>query len=341
MTAISTYTPFIEERRQLIAQTNDPALKQHYQAEIDLVESWNNDASEGSKDSKGIKDSKGSQYSGSSEYSKDSKDIKDSQYSEYSEDSGDIRDPEALPPPYVEHKTSSSNDEKKDDSAPPLNKPTISTKSSSTKYNTTPDGYAKDWHTIRFSNTTDEPITVHVTVASGQSLPDGVDANGDVVIQPGEYVDLTFAPETSANFRSTKGDGSVWNQGEVYFDEKNQVIWGNMSYIYGANSNMRMFSQDGQHAGYQGDLFENAPEDARIGNWGIMAPYDRYHHSDDPNNPDSATGGPDGAKNAGSKYLYSVLDKGEGYVGRGRPAENSDYDDASSLRFTKNVTIVF
>jgi hypothetical protein len=123
-------------------------------------------------------------------------------------------------------------------------------------------------------------------------LPEGVDANSEVTIQPGEYVDVAFPPESNANFKSTKGDGSVWNQGEVHFDEENHVISDNMSYIYGANSNMRIFSQDGQHSGYQGDLFENAPEDARVDDWSIVAPYDRFNHSDDPNNSDSATGEP-------------------------------------------------
>ena len=40
MTTISSYSPFIEQRQQLIKETNDPALKKHYQAEIDLVKSW-------------------------------------------------------------------------------------------------------------------------------------------------------------------------------------------------------------------------------------------------------------------------------------------------------------
>lgn len=320
MTTISPYTSFIEQRRHLIDQTKDPALKQHYQAEIDLVESWGGEDDGKSGD----------------------------------RDNGDIRDPD--PAPVTLYKTPDSNKGEVGDPIPtshgsskavkprfseePEQKPSEEAKKTSKNYKEAPDGYAEDWHTIRFSNTTDEPVTVHVTVAAGQQLPKGVDANGDVVIQPGEYVDLTFAPETSANFRTTKGDGSVWNQGEVYFDEKNQVIWGNKSYIYGANSNMRIFCEDGQHSGYQGDIFLNVPEDARVGDWGIMAPYDRYHHSDDPNNPDSATGGPNGAKNAGSRFFYSLLEKGEGYVGRGRPAEVTDYDDASSLRFTGKLAVV-
>ena len=216
-------------------------------------------------------------------------------------------------------------------------------------FNTVPHGYAADWHTVRFSNTNTEPITVVVTVASGQAAPKGVGVTRDpvdpnkvtVTIQPGQYVDLRFAPGTSANFHSTKGDGSVWNQGEVFFDEAKKIIWGNMSYIYGANSNMRIFSADGQHSGYLGDLLAKAPAAARLGDWGIMAPYDRSNHSDDPSNPNSATGGPNGAKNPGSTYLYNVLEKGEGYVGRGRPAEVTDYDDASSLRFTGNLAVVF
>jgi hypothetical protein len=215
-------------------------------------------------------------------------------------------------------------------------------------FSTVPNGYASDWHSVRFSNTTQEPITVEVTVAAGQALPQGVrvtrnpaDPNkATVTIQPGQYVDLTFAPGTSANFRSTKGDGSVWNQGEVFFDEADKTIWGNMSYIYGANSNMRIFSADGQHSGYLGNLVANGGN-ARVGDWGIKAPYDRFNHSDDPNNPDSATGGPHGAKNAGAAYLYGVLEKGEGYVHRGQPAQVNTYDDASSLRFTGSLAVVF
>jgi hypothetical protein len=225
--------------------------------------------------------------------------------------------------------------------APADAKPPAASKPGAGDFSTVPHGYATDWHTIRFSNTTDEPLTMHVTVAAGQPLPQGVDAHGNVTIQPGQYVDLTFAPDSSANFRSMKGDGSVWNQGEVAFDEKNHVVWGNTSYIYGANSNLRIFSQDGQHSGYLGDIVANAPADAKVGSWGIVAPYDRFNHSDDPNNPDSAAGGPDGAKNAGSTYLYAALDKGEGYVGRGRPVEVTDYDDASSLRFTGPLAVVF
>jgi hypothetical protein len=177
-------------------------------------------------------------------------------------------------------------------------------------------------------------------MAAGQAMPQGVDANGDVTIPPGGYVDLTFPAGSSGNFKTTKGDGSVWNQGELHFDEKDKVIWGNMSYIYGANSNMRIFSEGGQHSGYLGDIFENAPEDARVGDWGIVAPYDRDHHSDDPNNPDSATGGPDGAQNAGAKHFYGKLDEGEGYVHRGKPAQDDEYDDKSSKRFTGRVAVV-
>jgi hypothetical protein len=212
-----------------------------------------------------------------------------------------------------------------------------------------PHGYADDWHTVRFSNTTAEPITVEITVAAGQALPTGagitpnaIDPNKAIVrIEPGQHVDVTFASATSANFRSTKGDGSVWNQGEVFFDETNKVIWGNMSYIYGANSNMRIFSMDGQHSGHLGDIVANAPAESRVGTWGIQAPYDRFNPSDDPGNPDSATGGPAGPLNSGSAYLYSVLHKGEGYVHRGRPAEVTDYDDASSLRFSRPLAVVF
>jgi hypothetical protein len=216
-------------------------------------------------------------------------------------------------------------------------------------FSVAPDGFAADWHTVRFSNTTSESITVVVTVAAGQSLPQGAGVTRDpgdpnkavITLAPHQYTDITFAPGTSANFRSTKGDGSVWNQGELFFDESQKVIWGDMSYIYGANSNMRIFSADGQHSGYLGDLLANAPAAARVGDWGIVAPFDRLNPSDDPNNPGSATGGPNGAKNAGSAYLYGVLAQGEGYVGRGRPAEVTDYDDASSLRFTGNVAVVF
>jgi hypothetical protein len=82
------------------------------------------------------------------------------------------------------------------------------------------------------------------------------------------------------------------------------------------------------------------PYGARVGDWGIVAPYDRFNPSDDPNNPNSDTGGPDGAHNAGAAYLYGILQRGEGYVGRGRPAEVSDYDDASSLRFSGRVAVV-
>lgn len=314
MTAISPYSTFIEQRQKLLNETSDPALKKHYQAEIDLVNSW---------------------------------------------DSGDIRDPDPEPVPVFLHQKTSKVTTKAGPPSLPVNelaeipvtrktvKPEETPEIPETQENTptnfsqVPHGYATDWHTIRFSNTTNEPITVHVTMSGDQPFPKGVDANGNVTIQPGEYVDLTFPPGSSANFKSTKGDGSVWNQGEVHFDEANHVIWGNMSYIYGANSNMRIFSQDGQYSGYRGDLFANTPQDARIGNWGIMAPYDRFNHSDDPNNPSSATGGPNGPKNPGAAYLYSLLDKGEGYVGRGRPAEITDYDDASSLRFTGNVAVVF
>jgi len=211
----------------------------------------------------------------------------------------------------------------------------------STDYKTNPFGYADDWNVVRFGNTQKEPVTVHITMAAGQPLPKGVDENGNLTLKPGEHVDITFPPGSSPNFKSTKGDGSVWNQGELYFDEANHILWGNISYIYGANSNMRIFSSDGQHSGYRGDLFSNAPEDARVGKWGIVAPYNRERASDDPNDPDSATGGPDGPKNPGSKYLYSIVEKGEGYVGRGRPAEITDYDDASSLRFNGKVAVVF
>jgi hypothetical protein len=257
---------------------------------------------------------------------------------------GDRRRSEAdagVPPPLALQPVAPPVLKAEQPAAPETNEPGKPPPVSTGDFSNVPHGYAADWNTIRFSNTTQEPVTVVVTVAAGQALPQGMDANGQVTIQPGQSVDLTFAPGSSANFRSTKGDGSVWNQGEVFFDEANKIVWGNMSYIYGANSNMRMFSQDGQHAGYLGDLVDKAPPAARVGEWGIVAPYDRFNHSDDPNNPGSATGGPLGAKNAGSTYLYSVLDKGEGYVGRGRPAEVTDYDDASSLRFAGNLAVVF
>ena len=309
MAAISPSMPFLDMWRQMLDQINQlgplniPGLQQYAQGDIDPGEFWNG------------------------------------------EGNGDIQDPEELPVPVFGQKADSANYPPPGEQAPPAPKPpeqpNPNPNPTSGDFNSTPHGYAKDWHTVRFSNTTNEPITVNVTVGGGQALPKGVDANGNVVIQPGQHVDLTFAPGTSANFKSTKGDGSVWNQGEVFFDEANHVIWGNMSYIYGANSNMRIFSQDGQHSGYRGDIFANAPSGARVGDWGIMAPYDRFHHSDDPNNPSSATGGPNGPKNAGADYLYSTLEKGEGYVGRGRPAEVSDYDDASSLRFTGNLAVVF
>jgi hypothetical protein len=312
MSLDSIYGPFIEQRLRLMEQTKDPTLLEHFRAELKLVKSW------------GL-------------------------VGEYPERppsySVALKDP---PPNYVPKPITAY------EGPPPGYKPGVAYQVKPPDISLTDPqpvkkgdfsvnsfGYATDRHTIRFGNTTNEPITVHVTVGNGQLLPRGVDANGNVTIKPGEYVELTFAPGSSANFRSTKGDGSVWNQGEIYFDEVNKVIWGNMSYIYGANSNMRIFSSSGQHSGYLGDLFTNVPIDARVGKWGIMAPFDRFHESNDPNNPNSATGGPNGAKNAGAAYLYSVLAEGEGYVHRGRPAEVSDYDDHSSLRFVGNLTVVF
>jgi hypothetical protein len=206
-------------------------------------------------------------------------------------------------------------------------------------------GFANDWHTVRFSNTTKEPIVVHLTMGAGDTLPAGVrridGLNGEFTIPPGQSIDITFAPGSKPNFRSTKGDGSVWNQGEMTFDEAHKEIYFDMSYIYGANSNMRMYSSDGKHSGYQGDVLAAAPGAAKVGNWGISAPYNRALNSNDPNNPDSAAGGPNGAKNAGAAYLYSVLKKGEGYVGRGLPVEVSDYDDASTLKTSGKVSVVF
>jgi hypothetical protein len=206
-------------------------------------------------------------------------------------------------------------------------------------------GFANDWHTVRFSNTTNEPIVVHLTMGAGDTLPPGVREtgrlNGEFTIPPGQSTDITFAPGSKPNFRSTKGDGSVWNQGEMTFDEAHKEIYFDMSYIYGANSNMRMYSSDGKHSGYLGDVIGAAPGAAKVGNWGIAAPYNRFVNSNDPNNPDSAAGGPNGAKNAGAAYLYSVLKKGEGYVGRGLPVEVTDYDDASTLKTSGKVSVVF
>lgn len=313
--AISS-TAFVQQRQALLAQTTDPELKKHYQAEIDLVKSW---------------------------------------------DSGDIKDPDDIPgvelhtditdeqttthqPPPIDWDTGMNGSDQSFAGIPEVSKTETNPSGNAppdTSFSTVPNGYAKDWHTVRFSNTTDEPITVQLTMASGQKLPNGADPNGQFTIPPGGFKDITFDPGTSFNFKSTKGDGSVWNQGELYFDEANRVVWGNMSYIYGANSNMRIFSEDGQHSGYLGDILYKAPPGAKVGDWGIVAPYDRFDPSDDPNDPDSAAGGPDGPKNAGSAYLYSILDKGEGYVGRGRPVEVTDYDDASSLRFTGNMAVVF
>lgn len=208
-----------------------------------------------------------------------------------------------------------------------------------------PNGFADDWHTVRFSNTTNEPLVVHLTMGAGDSLPPGVREtgrlNGEFTIQPGESTDITFAPGSKPNFRSTKGDGSVWNQGEITFDEARKGIYFNLSYIYGANSNMRMYSSDGKHSGFEGDVLAGAPGAARVGSWGIAAPYNRAVNSNDPNNPDSAAGGPNGPKNAGAAYLYSILQKGEGYVGRGMPVEKSDYDDASTLYTSGKLAVVF
>jgi len=309
MTAtISMYMPFIEQREQFIAGTRDSVLINHFQAEIDLVRSWV-DA--------GYKPQPVALY------------VRDAPPPVYPT-AFSVKVPE-IPPPVKPLPISIKA---------PVNPPPLSLKESNGNFATVPDGYATDWHTVRFSNTTGERITIHVTMGAGEALPKGVDANGDVTIEPGKYVDLTFAPGSSPNFRSTKGDGSVWNQGELKFDETNHVIWGDMSYIYGANSNMRIFSQDGKHSGYLGNLFEKAPPAIRVGDFGIMAPYDRFHPSDDPNNPGSATGGPNGAKNAGAAFFYDVLKEGEGYVERGRPAEVVDYDDASTLRFTGPVAVV-
>jgi hypothetical protein len=226
--------------------------------------------------------------------------------------------------------------------------PTASTPSTASTASTAgapTGGFANDWHTVRFSNTTNEPIVVRLTMGFGDTLPPGVrkinNLEGEFTIPPGQATDITFAPGSKPNFRSTKGDGSVWNQGEMTFDEAHKEIYFDMSYIYGANSNMRMYSSDGKHSGYQGDVLAAAPGAAKVGNWGISAPYNRTLNSNDPKNPDSAAGGPNGAKNAGAAYLYSILQKGEGYVGRGLPVEVTDYDDASTLKTSGKVSVVF
>lgn len=330
------YRPFVQSRQELIARTHDENLKKHFQAEIDLVASW------GSGD---IVDPPPTQVDGprSGNNNPSTVHTPDPASCGCHGHGGGGRNPKTSQP--GSHSSTGLQPGANMGQHPPepINTGTNKGKNKPVKSNNglVPHGYAKDWHTIRFGNTTNEPITIHVTMASGNSPPRGVDGRGMVTIPAGGYVDLTFAPGSSFNFKSTKGDGSVWNQGELFFDEARHIIWGNMSYIYGANSNMRIFSEDGQHSGYLGDIFENVPSGARVGNWGIKAPYDRFKKSDDPNDPDSAAGGPNGPKNAGASYLYSIIPKGEGYVGRGRPVEITDYDDASSLGFTGNVAVVF
>ncbi|WP_136417570.1 phage tail tip lysozyme [Herbaspirillum sp. ST 5-3] len=207
-----------------------------------------------------------------------------------------------------------------------------------------PHGFANNWTTVRFSNTTNEVITTEIVMQAGQALPEGVKPtvplHGIFTIAAGGYVDIPFGLNTGPNFASRKGDGSAWSQGEAFFEEKIHASWFDVSYIYGANSNIRMFCEDGQHSGYLGDIIAGAPPEVRAGNWGIKSPFqDRL--SNDRNNPNSAMGGPNGPHNAAAGYLYSKLKKGEGYVHRGNPAEIDTYDDASSLRCNGRLAVVF
>ncbi|GIZ50579.1 hypothetical protein [Noviherbaspirillum aridicola] len=350
------YRPFVQSRQEMIARTSDPNLKKHFQAEIDLVSTW---------DKGDIADPPPSPGNGPRS---DACECSTSQQPDTSHPGAGGKHPHGHHPhpprgPHSApngHPNAGGNHTGHVHTNTPNTNPLITGSGGqqpntgktsyrpknrnipvNNNFNLVPHGFARDWHAVRFSNTTNEPITVQVTMAQGQALPAGTDGKGMVTIPPGGYVDLSFQPGSSFNFKSTKGDGSVWNQGELFFDEANRVIWGNMSYIYGANSNMRIFSADGQHSGFLGDVVANAPSNAKVGDWGITAPYDRFKKSDDPNDPDSAAGGPNGPKNAGAQYLYSILGKGEGYVGRGRPVEVTDYDDASSLRFTGNMAVVF
>jgi len=195
--------------------------------------------------------------------------------------------------------------------------------------------FSGQWNTIPFQNKTDEPLTVQLTMGAGQSLPSGVGSNGQFTIPPGGTVNLTFAENGPGfNFKTTTGDGSAWNQGEVTFSSNgsSHSTAFDMSYIYGANSNMNIYSSDGQSSGYQGNLFANVPADAKAGNWGIAAPLSATS---------ADASGPDAPTNAPATFLYGTIPEGKGYVGVGKPAESSSYDDASSLMTNGNIAVVF
>lgn len=214
-------------------------------------------------------------------------------------------------------------------------KVTTSSTSSTSSTSGPPGGFADQWNTIRFSNTTNAPLTVQITVGAGQSMPPGVGSNGQFTLQPGESKDLTFQDNGPGfNFKTTTGDGSAWNQGEVTFTNNgsSHSTAFDMSYIYGANSNMNIYSSDGQVAGYKGNLFANVPANAKAGNWGIAAPL---------TSGSADNLGPSNPTDPAASYLYNIIPKGAGYVGVGKPAENTAYDDASTLETNGNLAVVF
>lgn len=197
-------------------------------------------------------------------------------------------------------------------------------------------GFADQWNTVRFTNTTNEPMTVQLTMGAGQSLPAGVGGNGQFTIAPGTSKDLTFADNGPGfNFKSTKGDGSAWNQGEVTFTKDaagGHSTAFDMSYIYGFNQRMNIYSSDGRASGYQGDLLANAPANVKVGGWGIQAPL---------GNGRADASGPQAPDSDQAAYLYHTIPEGMGYVGVGRPAEQSDYDDKSTLQTSGSLAVVF
>lgn len=197
--------------------------------------------------------------------------------------------------------------------------------------------FSSQWNTVPFVNNTNEPITFQLTMGAGQSLPAGVDSDGKFTVAPHSTVEKTFATNGPGfNVKQVNGDGSAFTLDEFTFSSNgnNHTINFDTSYIRGANNgdhSLNIVSSDGQESGYRGNLMANAPDDVKAGNWGIKAPL---------TNTSSDDKGPNDPTNSAAKYLYSEVAKGKGYVGVGLPAENTNYDDASTLGTNGSVAVV-
>jgi len=108
---------------------------------------------------------------------------------------------------------------------------------------------------VSFVNDGDKPMHLRFTPNAGeQEMP-------DIVIPPGEAVNVQFPPGWSGNVRSTSGGfGNPATLIELAFDD-NGKAWGDVSFIEGANAAATIEpAGGGTRTGFMTNLLEGAPD---------------------------------------------------------------------------------